>query len=446
MARILRMYLLSLLVGAWPWAGIAGADSSGYPLKASADCRYLVDQKDLPYLIHGDTPWALFYATSDAEAEEFLEDRRLKGFNTMQVGLLPHPGMRRPKIWPFASREDLSTPNEAYFSRVDRILRMGAAKGMQFSINPLWFHAWKAVLPRNGLEKVRKYGEYVGNRYRTFDNIIWLEGGDFQGVEASMMDYLDALAGGLAARDRRHLQTVHDQRSGQNEQQYVHKPWYTLLNVYHYGPIQERALLAYSLKPRLPFFLSESCYEGEHLDWKPPGTAWRARVQAYCAVLCGASGHIVGATPTLYWFEKDWRKVMNSPMYQTIVHLKPLFDSRPWQLMVPDGYPKREVVTAGGGTKWDYVPAARASDGSFIMAYLPRPTTITVDMTKIAGGEVTAWWFNPRDGKAAQCGKYANSGSRRFTPPSSAVDDDWVLVLDDASKNCPQPGGRRSNP
>jgi hypothetical protein len=36
------------------------------------------------------------------------------------------------------------------------------------------------VLRANGIDKARDYGRYLGTRYRSFDNISWLHGNDFQ--------------------------------------------------------------------------------------------------------------------------------------------------------------------------------------------------------------------------------------------------------------------------
>jgi hypothetical protein len=64
-------------------------------------------------------------------------------------------------------------------------------------------------------------------------------------------------------------------------------------------------------------------------------------------------------------------------------------------------------------------------------------------MNVIAGAKVKAWGFDPRDGKARSLGEFANEGERRFTPPNPGEATDWVLVLDDASRNYPPPGERR---
>ena len=50
-----------------------------------------------------------------------------------------------------------------------------------------------------------------------------------------------------------------------------------------------------------------------------------------------------------------------------------------------------------------------------------------------------------RTGNAIAAGEISARGERMFTPPANQVDaglgDDWVLVLDDASKGYPIPGG-----
>jgi hypothetical protein len=61
-------------------------------------------------------------------------------------------------------------------------------------------------------------------------------------------------------------------------------------------------------------------------------------------------------------------------------------------------------------------------------------------MTKVSGDQVKAWWYDPRTGKATQIGTYESTGEKTFTPPTSGKNNDWVLVLDDASKNYAPPG------
>ena len=52
------------------------------------------------------------------------------------------------------------------------------------------------------------------------------------------------------------------------------------------------------------------------------------------------------------------------------------------------------------------------------MVYIPSGQRVTVRMTKIAGSAVSAWWYNPRDGKATAAGRFENSGEREFYTPN----------------------------
>jgi len=114
-----------------------------------------------------------------------------------------------------------------------------------------------------------------------------------------------------------------------------------------------------------------------------------------------------------------------------------LFRSRPWQKLIPDF--EHSVITGGFGT-WglkDYVTAAITSDGNSIIAYLPSKRTVIADLTKLEGKNAKCWWYNPSTGTAINTGIFQTSGSQSFTPPGEG---DWVLVIDNASANLPEPG------
>jgi hypothetical protein len=84
--------------------------------------------------------------------------------------------------------------------------------------------------------------------------------------------------------------------------------------------------------------------------------------------------------------------------------------------------------------------ATRDASGSYAMVYAPVGRPFTVQMSKISGAQVTAWWFNPRTGTATRIGTFRNTGERVFTPPDPGEAMDWILVLDDSSKSYPAPG------
>ena len=97
------------------------------------------------------------------------------------------------------------------------------------------------------------------------------------------------------------------------------------------------------------------------------------------------------------------------------------------------------VVTNGGGAYPGTITALRAADGETVIVYLPGGTSNpTADLSKISGGSAKGWWYDPRTGASTLVGRYpTTSGNRTFTLPDG---NDWVLMLDDASKNLAAPG------
>ncbi len=57
-------------------------------LKVSENKRFLQKENGEPFFWLGDTGWLLFAKLSREEAEQYLEDRRQKGFNVIQVMVL----------------------------------------------------------------------------------------------------------------------------------------------------------------------------------------------------------------------------------------------------------------------------------------------------------------------------------------------------------------------
>src|SRR5262245_14711022 len=126
---------------------------SAYPLEVGPTGRYLVDQQGRPFFITGDSPQALVVNLSRSEAEDFLANREAAGFNSIWVNLLCSTytggrpdGSTIDGVLPFTRPNDLSTPNEAYFARVDHILNRAAAHGMTVFLDPIETGSFLAVM------------------------------------------------------------------------------------------------------------------------------------------------------------------------------------------------------------------------------------------------------------------------------------------------------------
>jgi Protein of unknown function (DUF4038)/Putative collagen-binding domain of a collagenase len=430
-------------------AGSAGLDGQYvYPLKVEAGKRYLVDQRNTPFLMQGDAAWSLIVQLNDTDVKKYLANRRQKSFDTIMVNLLEHKFCDHPPLdlkgeGPFTRPGDFTTPNEKYFAHADWVIRKAAENGMVVLLYPIYLgykgtdEGWINEALANGPAKCLEYGRYLGKRYKDFDNIVWMMGGDRN--PGTALEDVDMIALGIKEYDHRHVFSAHCEPEHTAVDDFSGGGWLNFNTTYTYEIVHRKLLSNYNLSPIMPFVLIESSYEGEH-----NASEVQIRRQAYWSILCGAFGHVFGNNPIwhfggpgLFAVNTTWQQALDLPGSVSMQNWGQLFRSRNWYDLVPDQ--KHEVVTSGLGEfqGLDYLAAARTSDGSSVIAYMPSSRTISVDMSKIPGSQAKAWWFDPRKGNATDAGTFPASGSRQFTPPAQG---DWVLVLDDASRKLPPPG------
>ena len=454
-----KLVALVVSMGLVAFDGKSQAATPEYPLKRGANPRYLVDQNDRPFLIHGDSPWSMMVQLTREETEEYLINRYRKGFNSLIVNLLEHifcenPPLNRYGEPPFTTPGDYSTPNPAYFEHVDWVLRKAAEYGIQVFLTPSYLgygggfdqgfepQGWYQEMIANGSVKLREYGRFLGQRYKDFDNIVWLNGGDYNPPDKNLVN---AIAEGILEFDSNHIHTVHCGPETSALDYYPNESWLSINNTYSYVNVLGKLRDDYARNPAMPFVLLEAVYEGIAPDHpERDGSPQAMRRQAYWAIFTGACGQFFGNYP-LWGFNSGWQAAMDEGGSQGMAKLRRLLDSRPWWTFVPDL--NNTVVVAGFGDPNSsdpsqyYVTAARIPDGSSLWAYVPTGRTITLDMSKISGSTVQTWWYNPRTGNATAAGEFANVGLRDFTTPASeGLTQDWVLVADDASQDLPPPG------
>lgn len=424
-------------------------DAPAFPLRVSANRRYLVDANGAPFLLLGDSPQALTVNLSEAEAEMFLADRQAAGFDAVWVNLLcatytggRPDGSTYDGIVPFTTPDDLSTPNESFFSRVDHMLNLAAAHGIVVVLDPAETGSYLSVLLANGLAKCRDYGRYLGARYRTFDNIVWMSGNDFQSWENPSDDaVVREVALGIQDTDERHIHTVElDYLVSGSLDDPTWAPIIDLNASYTYYPTYAQVLLDYDRPDAPPTFMVEANYEFEH-NAADEGTPEILRRQEYWTMLSGACGQLYGNGYT--WpFRQDWQSHLDTPGSAQIAHVRSLCAPRPWWNLIPDQ--DHTVVTGGYGTftdsgslgASDYLTAARTPDGALVLAYMPTIRTITLAMSRL-GSAANASWYDPASGVSFPIAgsPFPNTGSRLFTPPGANADGDgdWVLVLEATS-------------
>lgn len=383
---------------------------------------------------------------SPSEADFLLANRASHGFNSVWIMLIcnAYSGGRADAstfdgIKPFATANDLSTPNEAYFARCDEVIRSAADRALNVILDPADTGGFMPLLRANGVDKCREYGRFIGSRYRGFDNIIWMSGSDFQSWRTESDNALvKAIADGIKETDPGHLQTLQlDYFVSSSSDDPL---WSGLIGVnaaYTYYPAYAEVLEDYGLTPTRPVLLIETDYEGEN-----GADAERLRRQEYWSLLSGACGHVFGNT-YVWPIRAGWKSNLDTTGVVQFGYCRDLFESRPWPSLVPDQ--EHTLVTAGFGGFWsggtasygisqnDYVAAAATPDGKLALAYVPTTRTITVDLARLSGS-VTARWYDPVLGtyRSITGSPFANTGTQTFTTPGVHADGagDWVLVLE----------------
>ncbi|HTO08871.1 MAG TPA: DUF4038 domain-containing protein [Myxococcota bacterium] len=436
------------------YAGVPPKGAPKYPLKAGpgSPARYLVDQNGQPFLMTGDSPQSMFANISESDAARYLADRQKRGFNVLWINLLCNDGISNPQG---GCRSDATTfdgipellggltqPNEAYFARVDRMIRMAATRGITVLLDPAETRGWLGVLEDAGAEGAGDWGNWVGRRYRGFDNIIWMSGNDFN------MDHLpsagqdavvQAVAQGIQDVDSSHIHTVElfFKISGSLDD----SSWAPLIQLnasYTYAPTYAQVLEDYNRGNALPTFLVEANYEFEN-EAQGADTNQVLRRQAYWALLAGATGHMYGNGYT--WpFLDGWQSHYKTKAADQMTFAKKLFEARAWWQLVPDQ--DHSTVTDGFGgfesgdvgvMNNDYVTAARTPDGKLVMAYDPAGNTLTVDLGRLSG-PVRASWFDPSRGSFSKVSgsPFDPTGPMQLAPPGMNREGapDWVLVLE----------------
>ena len=146
------------------------------------------------------------------------------------------------------------------------------------------------------------------------------------------------------------------------------------------------------------------------------------RRQAYWSYLLGA-GHTYGHTDFWKW-PADWRAALGAPGAFQMGVLKRILTSCDWWNLVPDA----SILTDQTDSDMPLNAAARSQSGDWVLVYLGDPTTVSVRMSSITGGNpVDASWINPQTGDSSSIGIMPNTGARSFATPDGW--EDAVLLL-----------------
>lgn len=418
-----------------------GAAEPTFPIRPSIGASFLQDASGAPFFLNGDTAWSLIGDLTREDADIYLRDRQSRGFNTLLVSLIEHRFSTNAPAnaygdQPFSGERGFASPNPAYFEHAGWVLQRACELGFLVLLTPAYAGAgggpegWYADMVAAGPDRLRDYGRWLGAQLGRFDNIVWVQGGDY---DPPAKDLVRALVDGINETDSNAVHTSHGAPDTRPLDYWAGQPWLAINNVYTYGEVWKAAAEEARRSGDRPFFLIESAYENEH-----EAGAFRVRLQAYQAILSGASGHVYGNNPIwhfdgpgLFPAPGSWKKQLGSPGAQSMSVLNDIITSREWWRLEPD-IDGAFLIWGRGSRGMSRAVAALADDGSFGFVYVPSERRVVLELGRLGGSRLFAEWRDPSTGETFEiAGSPFRAERQSFLPPgrNASGDDDWVLVL-----------------
>lgn len=467
-------------------AGLAGAGPAPGRLRVGDDGRFLVDVQGTPVFLDVDTAWGLARLGRN-EAEAYLSHRKGQEFNAVAFVLYRLPDTEQPERQPFQVVEGkpdparpLTTPGSDpddpagydYWDHIDALLDRIESRGLYAIVLPAWGST--VVGSHNGSDRSEvvfdrrnayAYGRWLGRRHKARANLIWMLGGDRAPVNGPHDDrpVFRALAEGIAdgvngedAQDGRAdfgttLMSYHPPKTAPRSSAWFHDdPWLDFNSIQAWPEDQVASIARdYALAPVKPTWLFEGRYEGYYKrDYKPEDWGeWQVRQQAYQTVFSGGFGHTYGHE-RVFGFGEGWRAKLDEPGARSMGPLHRLM-TLGGRARALDRIPDQGLVDGdegeAGRLRSTRITATRTRGGGAAMLYIADGRDARVRMDRLAGREMAASWFNPRNGRwhadgteSAERLAFAtglrtgpDAPVREFDPPGAPGDgNDWVLVLE----------------
>jgi hypothetical protein len=287
-------------------------------------------------------------------------------------------------------------------------------------LNPCYYGAgsegWNVEMASNGITKCTNFGTYVGNRFASYPNILWV-----QGTDCSDITYPNAVGNGILAALSTALQTFQatsNDTAGRTSGG-AGKAWFKVNDIYCYTDITATINTEYAASS-MPCILIESHYEGE-----AGTTAQTARAEAYRAMFGGAAGHCFG-NGTIWKFASGWQTALNSAGSSSVPIIKQIAEGLNWNLatFTPDS----------GHTFCTTSSAIALRSSADALVYIPAGASTSVQLAQLSGPYIEALWVDPVAGTTAADAAspiLALSGAHAFAGHGGNVGGgtDWVLRL-----------------
>jgi Protein of unknown function (DUF4038)/Putative collagen-binding domain of a collagenase len=431
------------------------------PLKISPNKRYFQTADGKPFFWLGDTGWLLFIKCKKEDAIKYLDDRKAKGFNVIQVMLIHDVNLgvnaygdssiHNKDVSQLVIKDEhvVDDLQYGYWDHVDFIIDEAAKRGIYMGLVPVWGGNIKHV----SVKQAEVYATFLANRYKNKSNIIWLNGGDIKGGDA--LEKWNTIGNTIRSIDKKHLITFHP-RGRNSSSVWFHNEQWMDFNMFqsghrsyaqdtssnetlHYGEDNWKYVnYDYKLKPIKPTLDGEPSYEdipyGLHRADEPYWQDYEIRRYAYWSVFAGGAGFTYGHNSVMQFYtpgdsgisffpKQKWQEGLQAPGAGQMQHLKKLLLSKSYF----DRVPAQELVI-DNGEKYERVLATKGK--SYAMFYVYNGRDIHVEKNKLRFAPKKATWFRPSTGEKTVA-RYPHQRELVFNPPGGKRNgNDWVLILE----------------
>ena len=398
-------------------------------LRVSENNRYFI-RDGQPFFWMGDTIWPAVSWYAMDELNTYFARRKEQGFTVAHI-MLPwtlfdgSEESRRaqaiPDEIPLWINENPAAPNEAYFEKLDQVIKLAAEYGILLTILPngggSGTHVdYKKIIT---MDNVKAYAKWLGRRYRDEPNIVWVNGFDL--LPWLYEDIAREFNAGLMEEDGGNHLLFYHPCGGVSSSYFHNEDWLSANFIQTWSDlysIQRMVATDYYRKPYKPVVHVEGAYEAGTEYTSAPITSWHVREQAYWSYLSGGF-HTYGHNDI--WRKSPfWKDALDAKGAWQMKILKDLFTGLDWWKKIPDQQMIKPLFKSGHA-------AARAADGSFAVIYYAHRSTLSVDIAKINGGKpMTGEWIDPQSGARAGGTAYTGAACRITSP---AQYDDAILLL-----------------
>jgi len=446
-----------------------------FPVRISADKRYLQDQHGKPFPILGCTAWCIISQTENGQ-QAFIQHTKSFGYNSIEMSVICHWKMENHAPFngkgdlPFLKKldgsdwkdsldykagknsPDFTTPNEAYWKYVDQLISYCGKNGILIFFFPAYvgYHnsdqGWIEEMVANGPDKIRSYGAWIASRYKNSKNLVWMLLGDDGKFSPEKKEAETALIAGLkSVHAQQSIYYTAESFSGENSADNADFGKEMSLNaVYNWERnIPAQARRAYARTPVMPSFLLEEPYDEEGPDGNNynPHAVQPVRRFQWWAWLSSIGGYIAGNGYIWPFIDPYWQQHLNSTGAKNMKVLNGFVHSVAWWKLIPSGLNGMQdlVINNAADTTEKYIAAACTKDGNILIAYIPpaHVGTFTIN-TSVLKSSSTAEWFDPTNGKLISISHpvVPSKKTQEFQTPgkNAAGENDWVLVIRERTK------------